>query len=313
MFVLLNVVAPVFGIAALGFAAARIRILDAAGVKGLVLFVFNFAIPVLLFRSMAGMTLPDDIAWGFLVAFYAGSVSTYGLGLLAARRVFHRPLDQAAIFGMSAAFSNTVLLGIPIVLTAFGPEATLPLFLIIAFHSATFMPLTLGIIQASRGTGVTVADEARQVVLAVVANPIVVGLGLGLAANLSGVVIPGALDRVTELLGQAAVPCALFAMGASVAGYPLRGELRPAFTLAALKLVVHPLIVWAVAGPILGIQGIWLAVAVVMAAMPSGVNVYLFGARYDAAPGVAARTVLLTSVLSVVTISTLLVLFGGSP
>ncbi|HKJ02876.1 MAG TPA: AEC family transporter [Longimicrobiales bacterium] len=313
MSVLLDVVAPVFGIAALGFAAARARILDASGVKGLVLFVFNFAIPVLLFRSLAALELPEDVAWGFLVAFYTGSVTTYGLGLLAARRLFHRPLDHAAIFGMSAAFSNTVLMGIPIVLTAFGPEATLPLFLIIAFHSATFMPLTVGIIQASRGTGVSLAEEAREVALAIVGNPIVVGLALGLVVNLTGVAIPGPLDRVAEMLGRAAVPSALFALGASVAGYPLRGENRPALVLTALKLVAHPLIVWTVAGPVLGIQGIWLHVAVVMAAMPSGVNVYLFGARYDAAPGVAARTVLLTSVLSVATISTLLVLFGGSP
>ncbi|HSG47755.1 MAG TPA: AEC family transporter [Longimicrobiales bacterium] len=313
MSVLLDVVVPIFGIAALGFAAARFRVLEASGVKGLVLFVFNVAIPVLLFRSLAVMEFPDDVAWGFLVAFYAGSVAVYGLGMVAARKAFGRPLDHAAIFGMAAAFSHTVLMGIPIVLTAFGPEATLPLFLIIAFHSATFMPLTLGIIQAGRGTGVSVADEARQVVLAVVANPIVMGLGLGFVANVTGLAIPGPLDRVAELLGQAAVPCALFAMGASVAGYPLRGENRPALVLTAMKLVLHPLIVWGVAGPLLGIEGIWLHVAVVMAAMPSGVNVYLFGARYDAAPGVAARTVLLTTVLSVVTISTLLVLFGGSP
>lgn len=312
MSVLLNVVAPVFGIAALGFAAVRLRILEAPEVKGLVLFVFNFAIPVLLFRSLARMVLPDDIAWGFLVAFYTGSVSTYGLGLWAARKIFHRPLDQAAIFGMSAAFSNTVFMGIPIVLTAFGPEATLPLLLIIAFHSATFMPLTVGLIQASRGKGVTFAEEAREVAMALVGNPIVMGLALGLVVNLTRIAIPGPVDRALEMLGQAAVPCALFAMGASVAGYPLRGENRPALVLTTLKLVAHPLIVWVVAGPLLGIQGLWLHVAVVMAAMPSGVNVYLFGERYDAAPGVAARTVLLTSVFSVATISTLLVLFGGS-
>lgn len=311
MSILLDVVAPVFGIAALGFAAARVRVLEAAGVKGLVAFVFNLAIPVLLFRSMARLELPDDVAWGFLAAFYTGSVSVYGLGMLAARTLFRRPLDHGAIFGMSAAFSNTVLMGVPIVLTAFGPEATLPLFLIIAFHSATFMPLTVGIIQAARGAGVSVADEARQVVMAVVANPIVVGLALGLAANLTGVGVPGPLDRITDMLGQAAVPCALFAMGASVAGYPLRGDVRPALVLAGLKLLVHPLIVWTVASGLLGIRGIWLHVAVVMAAMPSGVNVYLFAARYDAAEDVAAQTVLFTSVMSVATLSALLVVFGG--
>ena len=82
--------------------------------------------------------------------------------------------------------------------------------------------------------------------------------------------------------------------------------MKPALALAGLKLVVHPLIVWTVGSLVLGVTGIWLAVAVTMAAMPSGVNVYLFGARYDAAPGVAAGTVLIASVLSVATLSALL-------
>lgn len=311
MTALLDVVAPVFGIAALGFAAERFRLLGEAGVKGLVHFVFNFAIPVLLLRSMANMDLPEDVAWSFLVAFYAGSLTTWAVGLAVARALFHRKLDQGAIFGMAAAFSNTVLMGIPIVLTAFGPEATLPLFLIIAFHSATFMPLTLALIQWSRGRGVSLGAQGREVVKVVALNPIVLGLAAGLALNLLHVVLPSPVDRTLGLLGGAAVPCALFAMGAAVATYPLGGEMRPAAVLAFLKLAVHPLVVWIVGGALLGLEGLWLSVAVVMAAMPTGVNVYLFGARYDAAAEVAARTVLLTSVGSVVTISALLVLLRG--
>jgi predicted permease len=306
----LEVLAPVFGIMGLGFAAARARVLDEAGVKGLVLFVFNFAIPVLLFRSIAGIRLPDDVRWGFLVAFYSGSLVSYLLGMASARTLFRRPLDHQAIFGMGAAFSNTVLLGIPVVLTAFGPEATLPLFLIIAFHSAVFAPLTVGLIQAGQGQGVSAAQQARRVVTEVVRNPIVLGLGAGLVANLTGLVLPSALDRGAELLGAAAVPCALFAMGSSLGIQPLVGDVPPALLLSTLKLVIHPLLVWVVAVPVLGLGGLWSAVAVTMAAMPSGVNVYLFAARYDAASGVAARTVLVTSALSVVTLAVVLALVG---
>jgi predicted permease len=295
---------------ALGFAAARTRVLDEAGVRGLVLFVFNFAIPVLLFRSIGGIRLPEDVRWGFLVAFYSGSFTAYLLGMAGGRILFRRPLDHQAIFGMGAAFSNTVLLGIPIVLTAFGPEATLPLFLIIAFHSAVFTPLTVGLIQAGRGQGVSLMKQARGVVLEVVRNPIVLGLGAGLAANLTGLVLPSALDRGAELLGAAAVPCALFAMGSSLGIQPLVGDVPPALFLTSIKLIVHPLVVWVVAVPVLGLGGLWAAVAVTMAAMPSGVNVYLFGARYEAAPGVAARTVLLSSLGSVVTIAVVLALLG---
>ena len=308
---LLSIVAPIFGIMALGFAAVKLKALDAAAVKGLVLFVFNFAIPVLLFRSLAGIELPEDVEWGFLVAFYAGSLVTYGLGMALARSVFRRPLDQQAIFGMGAAFSNTVFVGIPVILTAFGPEATLPLFLIIAFHSATFMPLTIALIQADRGTDVSWADQVRNIFREMVRNPIVMGLFLGFLANLASLTLPAPVDRFTELLGGAAVPCALFAMGASLPGYPLTGDVPPAILLTSLKLVVHPLIVWVVAVPILNLEGLWVSVAVTMAAMPTGVNVYLFGARYDAASGVAARTVLLSSVASMGTISVLLLLLGS--
>jgi predicted permease len=76
-------------------------------------------------------------------------------------------------------------------------------------------------------------------------------------------------------------------------------------------LIVHPLLVWMIAVPLLGLDGLWVSVPVLMAAMPSAVNVYLFGARYDAAPGVAARTVLLTSVGSMVTLSVVLALLQG--
>lgn len=307
MTALLDVIAPVFGILGLGFLAARGRLLDTAGVKGLVLFVFNFAIPVLLFRSMAGMEFPEEIPWSFLGAFYLGALTVYAAGMALAKWGYGKPLEEQAIFGMAAGFSNTVLLGIPIVLTALGPEAALPLFLIIGFHSAILMPVTVALIHLGRGEGVSASEQAGYVVTEIVKNPIVMGLFLGLLANAVGLDLPGPLDRLTELLGGAAVPCALFAMGASLAAYPAGSDTAPAAVLATLKLVVHPLIVWVMVGPVLGLEGIWVPTAVVMAAMPTGVNVYLFGARYDAAPSVAARTVLLASAVSVVTLSVLLV------
>jgi predicted permease len=308
---ILSTVAPLFGIIGLGYLARRLGVVGEGGVKGLVFFAFNFAIPSLLFRSMATMELPEVIEWGFLAAFYVGAVTMYFLGMAGARFLFHRPTDHQAIFGMGSAFSNSVLLGIPIVITAYGPEATLPLFLIIAFHSATFMPLTAGIIQSSRGTRPSAGQHLRTLTVELLTNPIVAGLLLGLVANLLGAPIPGPLDGTLELLGGAAVPCALFALGGSLGGTPLVGDVGPAVFLTSLKLVGHPLLVWIVAVPVLGLDGLWAPVAVTIAAMPAGVNVYLFGARYDAAAPVAARTVLLSTVLSMVTIPVILALLGG--
>lgn len=304
----INVVAPVFGVLALGYLAVRIRLLDQAAVKGLVLFVFFFAIPSLLFRNIAEAELPPDMDWGFLLAFYGGSFVCYLLGVAVGRIPFRRPLGDQAIFGMSAGFSNTVLMGIPVIITTYGPEATLPIFLIIAFHGPVFMPLTTALIEVGQGRGVAVGKQARNVALELVRNPIIMSVFLGFLMNLSDLTIPGVLDRTLELLGGSAVPCALFAMGASLAGYPLSGDVPPALSIVLIKLVVHPLLVWTLAVPILGLEGLWVTVAVLMAAMPTGINAYLFAARYEAAPGVGARSVLLTTVLSVGTISFLLFL-----
>ncbi len=307
---LIELVAPVFGLVALGFLAVRASVLDTGGVRGLVAFVFNFALPVLLFRSMAGMEIPERIPWSVLLAFYVPALTTYALGMGLARWGFARPMHEQAIFGMAASFSNTVLLGIPIALPALGPEAALPVFLIIAFHSATFMPLTLALVHLGRGEGVPASEQAAVLIRALVKDPIVMGILVGLAANLGGVTLPGWLDRLAELLASAAMPCALFAMGSSLAGNPSGSDGSAPWALAGLKLVVHPLLVWVVAVPLLGLSGVWASAAVLMAAMPTGVNVYLFGARHDAAGPVAARTVLVASVASVATISVLLALLG---
>ncbi|MFG1691474.1 AEC family transporter [Gemmatimonadota bacterium] len=311
MTTLLTTVAPVFGIIIVGFAIVKLRVLDESGVKGLVLFVFNVAVPVLLFRSLATIEIPDDVRWAFLFCFYGGAFTCYGVGVTVGRYLFKRPLDHQAIFGMSSGFSNMVLLGVPILITAYGPEAALPIFLIIAFHSATLFPLTTILIRLGQGMDVSWKRQLRGVAKELVQNPIIVGLLLGFGANLAGVTLPGPVDRFAELLGGAAIPCALFAMGASLARYPLTGEVRQAIIPIVLKLVVHPLIVWTLAVPVLGLDGPWVPVVVTLAGMPSGVMVYMFAARYEAAPEVGARAVFLSTLCSMGTITFLLYLFAG--
>ena len=309
MAILLEVVAPVFGVLALGAMSVKLRVLDEGAVKGLVLFVFNFAIPILLFRSLAQTELPPEIEWAFLLSYYGGAFTVFFSGMALGRFVFKRALEDRAIFGMSAGFSNTVLIGIPILFTAYGPEATVPTLLIIAFHGPVLMSLTTSLIQVGKGGEVTLTNQAKAIGLELVRNPIIVGIVAGLLVNVSGLEVTGILDRITEMVGASAVPCALFALGASLACYPMTGEVSPALILTSMKLVAHPALVWVIAVPILGLEGIWVPVAVTMAAMPSGINVYLWGARYNAAPGVAARTVFLTTLFSLGTLSFVLYIF----
>lgn len=316
MSVLLGTIAPVFGIMAAGFFAVRLGWLRPVGVRRLVLFVFNAAIPVMLFYRIGTLELPERIEWSFLLGYYGSALLSYGMGMAVARFRFDRPLDEQTIFGLASGFSNTVLLGIPLLVTAFGPEATLPVFLIIAFHSATMLPISVFLLQLGRrrredvAGGGSMVGRASKVLLEVLANPIILGIALGFAANAISLSLPGPLEFLAEAMSTIAIPTALVALGASLAGYELKGEIGTASILAGLKLVVHPLIAWIIVVPILGLGFPWAPVAVVMAGMPTGAMVYLFGARYETASAVAATTVALTSAVSIVTLSVLVVWMG---
>lgn len=308
-----GIIAPVFGVMAAGYVAARLGLLTAGIARRLVLFVFNVAIPLMLFYRIATVEFPDEIAWSFLVGYYASAFISYALGVLAARYGFHRSLDEQSIHGLAAGFSNTVLLGIPLLASAFGEAATVPTFLIISFHSATLLPVSILMIQMGRvRRGESAAGSWPSLLFGVLANPIIAGILLGIGANLLGLApLPGPIDAAANLMAAAAIPCALIALGASLAGYELRGQFAPAVVLASIKLLVQPVLAWAFVVHVLGLGAPWAPVAVVMAGMPSGAMVYLFGARYETASEVAASAVVLSSAASVVTLSVLLVLMGA--
>ncbi|MDH3695411.1 MAG: AEC family transporter, partial [Gammaproteobacteria bacterium] len=204
--------------------------------------------------------------------------------------------------------SNTVLLGIPLILTAFGEQASVPIFLIIYFHSFLLMPTVTTIIELGQGRGKSIGQLWLSTFKSLFTNPVILGLFAGMSFNLLNLPIPHAIDSVAQMLGAAATPGALFAMGASLSQYRVAGNLPAAGVLSVLKLVIHPLIVWLLAVFAFDIEPLWIAVAVVMAAMPTGVNMYLFAQRYKVAVAVATTTVLLCTALSIVTLSGLLFL-----
>jgi predicted permease len=136
------------------------------------------------------------------------------------------------------------------------------------------------------------------------------GLLGGVAFNLLGLELPGALERFAGLIGGAAVPCALFSVGASLRAYRLVGALPPAALMVALKLAVQPLIVWALATFVFDVPPLWAKVAILLGALPVGVNVYLFAVRYDAGQAESASAILLSSVLSVATLALVLLWLG---
>lgn len=305
----LEIVLPVFGLVLAGWAMARGRVLSPEGVRGLSNFVFYIAIPTLLFGAMARGAIPADVEWGIVFSYFGGCLLLFAATLAVARIAFRLRFDEGAVIAMGATFSNTVLLGVPLVLAAFGEQGLLPIMLIVAFHSTTLIPLTTIVAEAEGGRGGG-AQLAAATLKSLARNPIVVALVAGLAWGTWTPGLPAPVDRFAQLLAGAAAPCALFALGATLAGYRIAGVLSASLAMSALKLVAHPAIVWLLATRVFAIDPTWAAIATVTAALPIGANVFVLAQKYDAYVAQSTSATLLSTAASVVTVSVLLVLLA---
>lgn len=267
---IVGVVFPIFAIALVGYLAARTHLLTEQGIEGLSRVVFIIAIPALLFYSLAHLELPNRVNWPFIGSYYAVALIIYSLGMWISRTVFHHSAAEQAIFGVGSSYSNMVLVGLPILSTGLGEHALLPLFMIVSIHSAIMYALTTLLVEGRSGNGTTAQEVAVQTLRSLVFNPFIVGL----VANLLHIT-PPPLDATLSILRNAALPCALFVLGASLNAYRVSGRIGEALTITGLKMVLQPLLVALLVFGIFHVDHLWGAVAVMTAGMPVGVNAHI--------------------------------------
>jgi malonate transporter and related proteins len=308
----LSIVTPVFALMGLGFLAAKLRVLPDGSAQVLAQFGFKIAMPALLFRAMLSSGALQGSTWRLLAAYFLASLIIWLLATLAAWLLLRRPAEDHAPLAMGAAFGNTVMLGVPIAITAFGPEVTAPAALLIAVETPLlWIMATLHMEAAKRGSRVSMSALAG-VLKDLAANPIVASLVLGLVGRSLGLAIPDVPDRILALLGQAAVPTALFAMGMTLATFRVGGgDSGMLGLMAGLKLAVFPLLVWLFATLLFDLPSPWAALATLLAAMPVGANAFLFAARYDRLAPAVSAAIAVSTIAAVVTVSALLVVLTG--
>jgi malonate transporter and related proteins len=292
----LAVIAPVFGAVGLGFVLLRIGIFDAGTSDGLAKFVYYVAIPALLFRSLALADLPASLPWNLLVAFYVPSFTMFIGGVLFARYYLGWDRASAGVAGMGACYSNMVMLGLPLATTAFGASAAVPLFSIMAIQSSLLFPPATYCIEVHGAAG-THARPWYHSMGKLLLNPVIFSLALGVAANLSGHPPQGALDSLLDKLAKAAPGCALVSLGISLGQYRVAGGIRDVVGFLVLKNFMHPALVWGLC-LLLAVPIEWTRVAVLLAAMPSGVNAYVFAKRYGLREEAMSKTIVLSTALT---------------
>lgn len=304
MSALLDVILPVFVVIAFGYAAARWLGFKDAAVDGVMHFAQGFALPLLLFASIARLDLSRAYDAGLMLSFYIGAFSGFGCAFLAARLLFHRPATDSIAFGFVGLFSNSLLLGVPITERAYGQAALEGNFAIISIHAPLFYAfgITLMELARSHGLGLSAPTLMRQVAKAILTQPLVIGILAGFAVNLSGFGLPGIVWSAVDMVIPAALPAALFGLGGVLHRYRPEGDFRAIAVLSGVSLILHPAITWLLATQVFAVDAAGLRSAVMTAAMAPGVNAYVFANLYGVAKRVAASTVLLATGLSIATV-----------
>jgi malonate transporter and related proteins len=307
---ILETVLPIFGLVLCGYVVGRRGWMSEEAIKGLNTFVFYFAIPALLFRAMARGLGP--IEFSIVGAYFASIGITFALGLLVAGLVFRTNLAERTLFGMGSIFSNTVLLAIPLIFTLLGEDGGRHLMLIITFHGIVIFPVITVLIEIGLGAGQGWRHLAGSTVKSLAVNPIILALLAGIAYGQTGLAVPGAAERFLALLGGAAAPCALFALGASLTAFEIRGDLKETLAIVGMKLLVHPAIMAVLAFYVFELPPLAAAVAILTAACPVGANVFIMSRQYDIYLGRSASAVLISTALSVATLTFLLAILRHS-
>lgn len=306
MSALFTIILPVFLVIAFGYVVSARGWFAESAVDGLMRFAQNFAVPTLLFSSMARLNLGDEFRAALLIPFYAGAISSFFVGWAGAKYLFKRNPQDCVAIGFVCLFSNSLLLGIPIMERAYGTEALAGNWAIIAIHSPVMY--TFGItameLTRARGSGQSLGRTALRALSGVLRTPLVIGIICGLTMNVliqAGLVMPEAFWAAVEMITRAALPAALFGLGGILYRYRPEGDMAAISMCCACSLFLHPAIAYGLAH-VTGLDAAGLRSTVLTAAMAPGVNAYLFANIYGAARRVAASAVLIGTMVSILSI-----------
>lgn len=314
MFSTLLIVLPVFALIFAGWAARRFRALGPTALRELNRFVVYLALPALMFDVIA--TADMDEVWqpGFIIAFATGCFSILLITVII-RRVQKVHLADAAVDGLSAGYANTAYMGFPLLLAVYGEAGLTPALIATILTVTIIFCVGLILIEAAIQTGSSRVEIARKAAISLSSNPLLLAPAAGTVILLGGWSLPTPVLSFLDLLGGAASPCALVALGLFLAeprnekATPTRSVVDMGW-ISGLKLIGQPAITWLVAGPILGLSDFWLHSAVFIAAMPTGTGPFMLAELYGRHPALTGRVILLTTLVSIFTLSAYLSVIG---
>ncbi|WP_221801358.1 AEC family transporter [Oceanobacter mangrovi] len=314
MFAILSVITPIFAIIGLGYFLARRDFLPQPMLPLLSKLVLFCLIPALTFKTVAQLDFSKVLAWDFLGVYAVGALLAQLVALLVFKGALKQPLSDAAVKAMGVSLPNSIFIGYPIVVQAFGEEWGHTFAFAVMVENIVILPSIL--IMAELGKRRAEATSSRLIHLLggiskrVATNPVIIAITCGVLVSLSGLELPAVAVRTLTVLGNAAGGIALLVIGGSLVGNPIRGNIRDVSLVSVTKLLIHPLMVvlvlmvWPPFNPTLQ------DIVIVYAALPMAAIFPIIGSNYGLGK-FCASSLVATTISSFVTLTIVLTLVLG--
>lgn len=301
-----GLVIPFFGLIFIGFIAARItrRPLDALGWMNT--FIVYVALPALFFQLLAKTPFEQLTEWRFIFGAVFATYIVFSIMFAASVLLSNGKIADATLKGLAAAYGNIGYMGPGLALLAFGDQAAVPVALIFCFENIIHFTVAPAMMALAGGEKSKPSDLVLSVARRIAFHPFIIATAVGVTAAYLEFQPPLPIERLLDYLSRAAAPCALFAMGVTLALRPLDGMPVELLPIVLLKLIVHPALVYVILSWIGNFSPVWLYSAVLLASLPTATNVFVIAQQYGVWVERASASVLLTTCASVATVTGLL-------
>jgi predicted permease len=283
-------------------------VLKAGSDETLASFVFLIPLPILVFRTVALADFSGGSPWLLWLAYYIAFGIAWVAGTLIVRRLFGRDARSGVVGGLSSAYANSLLLGIPLIISAYGNEGAAAMSLLIAINLPIMMTLSAILIEhALVADGVSEGTHPRAILKSVAGsmavNPVVASILAGIVWRYTGIPFAGPVGALANRLADLAATLALFSVGMNLRRYGVTGNVWPALVVTVVKLMLMPLIVFALLATVIHLPPVWAKSLVIAAACPTGVNAWVVAARFETGQALSSNAIVLSTAGAVLSVA----------
>ncbi|MGR5175793.1 AEC family transporter [Vibrio mediterranei] len=294
---------PVFLVIGLGYLASKNKVIPENGHKVLAAFVFNFGLPAAIFSALSTRSLGEIWNADYLLVYTIGSLLVFVLVAIVSVMTLRKTVTESVVLGLGSSFSNSLLIGFPIIFFLFGSQSLVPFSLTLIVENLIMLPLLLTLADLTNTSkGSNFKQKVYETMRGLTKNPIVIAIVLGMLVSALNIETPETAKRIVGMLANTVSGVALFTIGGGLVGVSVRGHKKEIGTVVVGKLLLHPIMLLILTVLWFDLEPTMAAVAVILASMPMFGVYAVIGQKYDMG-GVCVAVLLPTTILAMVTVS----------